>query len=423
MFESRHPIAGEDHGGGREAQHGQGNDQEGEVVQELGRDHSVNQHLNEEGDERGQKRQDRGAPCWVKPALLPARSGPIPNDLTRGQPDPRAVYWSARASSGEMRAARCDGSRQATGTTAPRMRRSRRGSPGAAAAPERGSPCMARPVSQAPTIRAPCPGQQAQPERDELAADLLGPRAQGHAQGDLAAPLGHGVAQHAIGADGGEQQRPCPRRGPPATRASGGRPGCRAMRASMDRRSFTGSSGSIRADDLLQRDPEGFRGQAGAGDHEERVVGSVAERIVDRALGFVVGELGLLHRAHDADDGEGLGVRPFLEPWKRRWPMAPPRGPVAAREVLVDDADALGATGIGRVEEPSLAQREAQGGEVVAADAVGVVAVGRLARLAACAPRWWPRSCCCCRSRARWWPRPRPARPGSRPSSCIEPLG
>ena len=166
-------------------------------------------------------------------------------------------------------------------------------------------------------------GQQAQSERDKLAAYLSRLRTQCHAHADFAAALGYGVAQHAIGAHRrsgagrSAEKMPASNAGERlATRLS-------AMRVSMERRSFTGSSGSICRTSFLHHRLQRFRRKAAARDHEEVVVGAQGIRIVDRALGRFVGESGLFHRAHHADDGECFGIFSLLpDPPNSRWPRA-----------------------------------------------------------------------------------------------------
>ena len=105
--------------------------------------------------------------------------------------------------------------------------------------------------------------------------------------------------------------------------ASGGRRGCR--RCGLHRADVVDRQlGVDLPDDLLQRQPERFRRQAGADDHEEAVVGTVGVGIIDGALGVVVGEPRLFHGADDADDGECLGIAgPLRDPGtdvgRERW--------------------------------------------------------------------------------------------------------
>jgi len=61
-----------------------------------------------------------------------------------------------------------------------------------------------------------------------------------------------------------------------------------AIRVSIDRRSFSGASGSILPDDFLQCHSERFRSKAGADDNKKAVVGAQGVRIVDRSLGRLV---------------------------------------------------------------------------------------------------------------------------------------
>ena len=115
------------------------------------------------------------------------------------------------------------------------------------------------------------------------------------------------------------------------------------MRVSIERRSVTGSSGSILRTTSCRVVAQGFRPQARAGHHEDLVVGAVTVRIVDRALGLVFDEPRLLHRADDADDREGLGVGPLLGALEHPLADRAALRPIEAREVLVDHADPFGA--------------------------------------------------------------------------------
>lgn len=69
--------------------------------------------------------------------------------------------------------------------------------------------CLHRSSSQPCSDDSKCraASEQSYREIDELAADLAWAGAQCHAHADLAATLSHGVAQHPITPDGGEQQR------------------------------------------------------------------------------------------------------------------------------------------------------------------------------------------------------------------------
>ena len=153
---------------------------------------------------------------------------------------------------------------------------------------------------------------QAQRERQELAADLLRPRAERHPQADLPPALGRrrtlstpyvpmaassrAIAEKAAASSAGDRR---------ATRLS-------AMRAVHRPEVGDRQLGIDRADDLPQRVPESLGPQAGAGHDEDVAVGAVDEGIVDGAQGIVLGERRLFDRADDADDAEGVGVGAFL---------------------------------------------------------------------------------------------------------------
>ena len=55
---------------------------------------------------------------------------------------------------------------------------------------------------------------------------------------------------------------------------------------------------------FLECQPERIRSKAGARDNEKGAVGAKGVRIVDRALGCLVGQSCLFHRTDDTDDGE-----------------------------------------------------------------------------------------------------------------------
>ena len=81
------------------------------------------------------------------------------------------------------------------------------------------------------------------------------------------------------------------------------------MRVSIDRRSFTGSSGSICRTTLCSASPSDSGGRLVRTTTKRLIVGAQGVRIVNRALGRLVGEAGLFHRADDADDGECFAHR------------------------------------------------------------------------------------------------------------------
>lgn len=144
--------------------------------------------------------------------------------------------------------------------------------------------------------------EQSEGERHELGTHLSRTGSQGHAQADLAASLGHGVAQHAADAEGGEEDGEA-----------------REETGEQDRRTTDGDAvrdaslhgpeigdrqlGVEAADQISECHPERLGREARAGDDKEVVVaGPVAVGIVDGSGCVFVGEARLL--VMDAPGGE-----------------------------------------------------------------------------------------------------------------------
>src|SRR5262249_59380696 len=100
------------------------------------------------------------------------------------------------------------------------------------------------------------------------------------------------------------------------------------------------------------RDDEQFR-------IEHRAVG-----IEHRSRRFAVDQPRLLRGRYDADDREGLARGPDVRSGKDAVTQSARAGPVVPREVFVDDGHPLAALNLGRIEEPSLDEREAHRLEV-----------------------------------------------------------
>ena len=165
-----------------------------------------------------------------------------------------------------------------------------------------------------------------------------------HAQADFAATLCYGVAQHTVGADGGEQQRYARKR--PASQCHGERRATRRYRQyafPADRRSLTGNVGVDLASHLLQRQPERFRWKARADGDEDAVVEMEGVGIINRALGFVFGEPRLFRPANNADHSERVGIFPRFGPFPQALANRTGVWPVVSRQVFIHNAGSLGA--------------------------------------------------------------------------------
>src|SRR5207247_3847238 len=96
---------------------------------------------------------------------------------------------------------------------------------------------------------------------------------------------------------------------------------------------------------------------------------------VNRSLSSVFGELCLFHRAHDADDGEGVDIDPFVLARRQALADGAAGWPVVPGEVLVHDTNPV--AGIGVRKKSPFAQGDTQGGKQVTADAIKVVPAKR----------------------------------------------
>ena len=203
-------------------------------------------------------------------------------------------------------------------------------------------------------------------EAKELREDLLRQRAERHAHPDLAAALAHGVGEHAVGADGGEQKRDGgkdageDRRRAPRDKAV---VDSRLHGAQVVDRQF----GVDLKDGLLHHRSHGCRREGGAHEQRERVGVVYRVREVDGAMARVFGEFVLLHAGDDPDDrGGGLvfDLDVLLEPVTQR--ISP--GPVVSGESLIDDADALLPVFVGVFEQTAFEERDPHHGPIVACD-------------------------------------------------------
>src|SRR5205085_6590927 len=140
-----------------------------------------------------------------------------------------------------------------------------------------------------------------------------------------------------------------------------------------------------------------FGALAGARNHKIIGVLPRSERQVNRALALPLGQRGLFHRANDTDNREELRVIFFVavpnslteraaigvffaagrDSLAKRAAAA---GPITPRKIFVHDADSIRSMRILRGQKPSFAQRNAEGREVVAGHAIGIMSLQRLAR-------------------------------------------
>ena len=107
---------------------------------------------------------------------------------------------------------------------------------------------------------------------------------------------------------------------------------------------------------------------------------AIKERQINRALSLRFRELRLFYRADDPDNGEQfrlVGIAALKDTLTERAALRP----VAPRKIFVHDTDSFRAVRIRRGQEPTFAQRNAERGEVIARDAIGIMTVQRFARL------------------------------------------
>lgn len=151
----------------------------------------------------------------------------------------------------------------------------------------------------------------------------------------------------------------------------------KTVRVSIDRRSFKGQLGVELPNQSLQRQPERFRPKAGANDNEKAVVGAQGVRIVNRLLGYLLGQPRLFHRTDHSDHGEYFGIVCRFRPFEIALAESAGVG-LIPREVLVHDANPLRPARIPGREETPFPQREAHRGAVVGA--IRVISSRRFAR-------------------------------------------
>jgi hypothetical protein len=116
--------------------------------------------------------------------------------------------------------------------------------------------------------------EQSKGQREELAADLLRPRPQGHAHTNLAAALGHGVAQHAIAADAVSKSA-IPEKRPASTVGERRATRLLPMRVSIDRRSLTAARDRFPEQPFCKvsaRDSGGRAVRAGRSDRSSKLI-------------------------------------------------------------------------------------------------------------------------------------------------------